>query len=628
MKNLLIMLALLAVYAFAGPVSHFGMLKTCKIGTKGQICSKDGNAVFFKGPSLYWSDGSGKPFYNQQTVDWFVDNMQIGVIRAAMAIQYYEDNNQPVNKPGGTWGYYFRPEEQKRLIKTIIEAAIVNDIYVVVDWHSHNAHQNTEPALAREFFKEMATEYKDVPNIIWEIYNEPMSGTQAGTITSHANSVINEIRNAGNNNLVLVGSRAWSQNPNEQASNMAPGVDKNIAFTFHFYAAEGGGSGHDGVMTSANSAMSAGYAVFGSEWGFTEASGQGSLNNASKWTSWMDNNKISNCNWSVSNIEPSSMFSSGTTPSNMATTRLSTSGGYFNSYMNTNKWTDQIPSNHPKAKDLVVTVKDGESVTLNATTLGLTGNVTEISVLPKFGVASVAADGKSITYQALNTAGTKTMFIYKTTQNSVTIQNRVTVTITDRVKPTLPEIEPITVNNKEKDSIPRSLLNISSPNGQVTVLTAVSISPSSAGTVELGNNDRTIYFTPSASLQDVDYTEAVLTYTVKNRDDANSSTASVTLLIQNLDPPDEPVRAIDSWLLHSGSFGIKALGAGKVELNFSQSGHAKLDVYSLSGKNMGTLLNGYQNAGSAELALSGLQKGVYILRLKQGSQVKTLRIMN
>jgi hypothetical protein len=75
---------------------------------------------------------------------------------------------------------------------------------------------------------------------------------------------------------------------------------------------------------------------------------------------------------------------------------------------------------------------------------------------------------------------------------------------------------------------------------------------------------------------------------------------------------------------------VRALGSGRVALYFAQSGQAKLDVYSLSGKNMGTLLNGHQNAGSSEVSLSSLklQKGIYILRRSQGSQVKTLRIMN
>jgi hypothetical protein len=79
-----------------------------------------------------------------------------------------------------------------------------------------------------------------------------------------------------------------------------------------------------------------------------------------------------------------------------------------------------------------------------------------------------------------------------------------------------------------------------------------------------------------------------------------------------------------------GGFGMAALGSGRFAVNFAESGFAKLEIYSLSGKSVGTLLNGHQNAGSSEVSLSnfGLQKGVYILRLRQGSQVKTLRVVN
>jgi len=93
--------------------------------------------------------------------------------------------------------------------------------------------------------------------------------------------------------------------------------------------------------------------------------------------------------------------------------------------------------------------------------------------------------------------------------------------------------------------------------------------------------------------------------------------------------PPEPPEAIYSFNAVK-SIGIAAAGFGKVELYLARSGVAKLDVYSLSGKKIGNLLNGHQNAGSKQVSLGSLnlKKGVYILRLSQGSQVKTLRIVN
>ncbi len=105
MKVLVLAFLLLATQALAGPVSHFGALKRCGKKICGSKNGTESTEIFFKGPSLFWSDGAGTPFYNSETVDWFVDNMQIGIIRAAMAIKFYDNGSEPVNKPNGVAGY-------------------------------------------------------------------------------------------------------------------------------------------------------------------------------------------------------------------------------------------------------------------------------------------------------------------------------------------------------------------------------------------------------------------------------------------------------------------------------------------------------------------------------------------
>ncbi|MDR1811958.1 MAG: cellulase family glycosylhydrolase [Candidatus Fibromonas sp.] len=744
MKTLAFIFALFVSSAFAGPVSHFGMLKVCGKNLCGE---KTGTTtpVFFKGPSLFWSSGLGALFYSPDVVDWFVDNMQIGVIRAAMGIQYYKENSEPLNAAGTVMGYYYDPATQKKMIKTVIDAAILNDIYVVVDWHSHNAHSGTEPTLARTFFTELANEYKNVPNIIWELYNEPVSA-KVGDITTYANGIITALRNAGNNNLVLVGSPAWSQNPSNQASNYGnTASSKNVAFTFHFYADEHPQSG--GIGSSATSAMSSGYAVFGSEWGTVRADGGGSVNVSASntWTTWMDNNKISNCMWSASDInEGSAMFKNGTSPLALSTSRLTTNGEYFQTYMGKNKWTAQIPNNNPKAGDVTVSVKDGESVTITSASLDIDGTIESISE-PKdaggtvYGTAEKSGTGiKYTTSQAGSPE--KVKFTYTVSKSSKTTQGRVVVNITN-LKPKLPPVNPISVSRKSPTKL--SLVNslkAGAPKDDKFTLESVSLSETSKGTaskISAANAaGDTIVFTPSAAMATKDRDEVTLSYTVKNNAGI-TSTASVVLEIQNQAPTivsnlancaatieqgteetrlalkshfggrdkdDDPIwfdafylasaypgsltkvaqdtlvykrngnnnsgniillaYATDG-MLQSGlgkiklclkgsgnainvpdpteipgqvpiiskpgstGFGIKSIGRS-IEVNFEQNGFAKLDVYSLSGKNMGTLLNGFQNAGSKEISLKNLnlQKGIYILRLKQGSQIKTLRVAN
>ncbi|MDR2555652.1 MAG: cellulase family glycosylhydrolase [Fibromonadaceae bacterium] len=738
MKILVFAFLLFATQALAGPVSHFGALKRCGNNICGE---KTGTSIpiMVKGPSLYWSEGSGGPFYNSTTVDWFVDNMQIGVIRAAMAIRYFKESSEEINKAGTNyWGYYFKPDIQKGLMKAVVDAAIENDIYVIVDWHSHQAHNETQSA--KDFFVWMANEYPGVPNLIWEVYNEPISASET-QVTSHANTIVTALRAAGNNNLVLIGSPNYSKKPKEQAADWGS-KDNNVAFTFHFYAASHGFPNGDNIGKSAQDARTAGNAVFGSEWGSVNYDGNGSSNAGATdpWTSWMDDNNISNCMWNASNLsEGSSFFPTNMGSSSLDASKLTGSGNYFKTYMTKKKWDSYIPSNHPRGKDVITSVDDGKDLVLNATTLGLTGTITEVST-PAFGTATITDAGKSITYRVSGAPKDKVKFIYKVEQGGITIQSKVVVTITNR-GPILPDRDPIDVSRKAKTYLSMfNQLNASDPTGSTIELSAVSISPPSVGTVVVsGRWNDTITFTPAAALANAAFTEATLTYTVKNsKTPPQSSTQNVTLNIQNLAPtinvsatnsccgnapntspvtigisqfngrdrdeddlsfvtvyldprypgtlakvsdkeyvytpaadktgtvvllgiitdgtvnsntgranikltgngsdidvtapteiPGTPPSAIQQFS-STKSMGLVAMGSGKIELYLAQSGVAKLDVYSLSGKKLGSLLSGHQNAGPKQVSLGSLnlQKGVYILRLSQGSQVKTLRVVN
>jgi hypothetical protein len=739
MKIIVLAFLLLATQALAGPVSHFGALKRCGKNICGSKNGTESTAIFFKGPSLYWSDGTGTPFYNIETVDWFVDNLQIGVIRAAMAIKWYKDGSEPVNKPGGVAGYLQNNKDgQKNYIKKVIDAAIANDIYVIVDWHSHNAHDETNEA--KNFFVDMANEYKNVPNIIWEVYNEPIN-VSSSQVNSHAKTIVDALKTAGNTNLVLIGSPSYSTQPSGQTSGWSS--TDNVAFTFHFYAGShtypnaGGGS-------SANSTMSSNHAVFATEWGAVNADGGGSVNSGSSdtWTNWMDDQKISNCMWNASNLgEASSMFPTTANLTNLNINSLTNSGNYFKTYMGKNKWTAQRPSNHPKGNDIVVSADDGTTVTLSSSQLGLDGDITEVKSRDASIPVEVTNTANSITYKADGSKRGKIVLIYKVTKGSTTIQSKITVNLNKRL-PVVPDKDPIAVSRKAPTTLNLVTdLSVEDPVGKGVQLVSASVEPSSMGRATTSGTD--IVFTPDASQNNTSGAQATLKYTVKN--DNGSRTASVVLKIQNfaptirpitnvfaptvpntgpvtidldrfngrdkdgdalkfskmyLDPQypgrlekvkdDEykyypesgkigtvsflavitdgslssPVGRANITLTGSGSdignltpptsipdyeeptppeppvavyqlnaaksMGLASVGFGKIGLYLARNGAAKLDVYSLSGKKIGSLLSGYQNSGSKEVSLNSLnlQKGVYILRLSQGSEVKTLRVVN
>lgn len=284
-----------------GPVSAYGQLQAGKNSSgKGQIYGSckgvtTGNEVQIQGMSLFWSIASdvGAPFWTADYVSGLVSRQNIQIIRAPMG----------VDEDWDAGNYFTNTSRYQGLMNTVVQAAIDNDIYVIIDYHSHKANENVNNA--KTFFKYMAEKWGKYDNVIFEVFNEPTSQDWS-TIKNYADQVISTIRDYSDN-LIVVGNRSWDQYPNEAANN--PIDDDNVAYTFHFYAGTHS-TGKEGA--NAVSAMNSGLSVFVSEWGTVNADGGGSVSgNSSTWLNWMNNHKLSGANWSVSNKNEGASYFSG-----------------------------------------------------------------------------------------------------------------------------------------------------------------------------------------------------------------------------------------------------------------------------------------------------------------------------
>lgn len=323
-----------------GPVSSYGALGTSGAQVISQVTKKP---VMLRGMSLFWSDAIGSPYYNENVIAWAAENLGMDIFRFAMGIGYYDSDGGVQNAIESNYSYLNASKTKETQLDKMVKAAIENDIYIIIDWHSHRAQ--VEQAKAKDFFSRMAEKYKDVPNIIWEVYNEPK--TDMGTIASYANDVIGAIRDKGSSNLAIVGTPEWSQ------LGSCSGVDKpNVAYVLHFYAATHSLGSFKGNIENC---MGAGKAVFISEWGVTSADGSGSVSTseAGNWTSYMDQKMISNCNWSLRHAtadkktENSAMFDGSTallTKDALDKATYTTSGKFVKDYLTKNKrsWEDTL----------------------------------------------------------------------------------------------------------------------------------------------------------------------------------------------------------------------------------------------------------------------------------------------
>lgn len=263
-------------------VSLHGQLKI--EGTN--IVDKNNEIVQLRGMSLFWSQWMGQ-YYTPEVVSWLKNDWQCTVVRAAMGVEDFD-------------GYITHPDREKQKVFTIIDAAIEQGIYVIADWHSHHAEDYEEEAKA--FFAEVAQKYGDQPNVIYELYNEPLDVSWTTVLKPYHEAVLTEIRKHDPDNIVVCGTRNWSQEVAEVVGNEIN--DANVAYTMHYYAA----THKQELRDKAQIALNNNLALFVTEYGTTDYSGDGFIDvpETTTWWAFLDENNISWCNWSVADKEENS----------------------------------------------------------------------------------------------------------------------------------------------------------------------------------------------------------------------------------------------------------------------------------------------------------------------------------
>jgi len=291
-------------------VDHFG-----RLNVEGKyVVDKNNEIIILRGMSLFWSQWGGK-YYNKETIKWLRDDWKCTIIRAAIGVE--------------NGGYLENKLVELSRAYAVIDACIDLGIYVIVDWHDHHAETHRDEAI--EFFSAVSQKYGDNPNILYEIYNEPLSVSWQNVLTPYADTLITEIRRNDPDNIIIVGTPNWSQDVDDVIGHTIG--DDNVAYTLHFYASTHG----QWLRDKAESAISSGIPIFVTEWGLCEASGSGEIDLAESdiWMNFLNSNNLSWCNWSIISKDETSaaLLPSTTAISGWKEDELTQSGKTIRNYL-------------------------------------------------------------------------------------------------------------------------------------------------------------------------------------------------------------------------------------------------------------------------------------------------------
>lgn len=253
------------------------------------LADSSGEAVQLRGVSTHgltwyprYVNGN---LFSQIATDW-----NCNMIRLAMYASIYDSSER---------------EESYRLMKQGIDLAVQNDMYVLVDWHmleKGDPNEEIEPAM--DFFSRISAEYKDCPNLIFEICNEPNGSADWSDVVRYSDRVIPVIRSNIPDAVVVIGTPEFDRNLGDPI--LRPLQFDNVAYVLHFYAA----THQEGLREELQRAIDEGLPIFISECGICEASGDGTINfeEAAKWFELLNKYKISYAVWSMSDKDESSAF--------------------------------------------------------------------------------------------------------------------------------------------------------------------------------------------------------------------------------------------------------------------------------------------------------------------------------
>lgn len=277
LRKILLCLVLSVVCSVsASVVDKHGWLK---VGN-GKLTDESGNPTQLKGVSFGWHC-LWPQFYNTSVVDKVVNEWGANIVRCSIGLDLTDRSFEK------------NPELAYACVDSIVSGAVKSGSYVLIDFHSH---ENNLP-LAKEFFTTVAKKYGNLPNVIYEVWNEPQE-VEWSECKQYGEEIIPVIRKYAPNSIVIIPTPRWDQDVDKAADNPITDYD-NIMYSLHYYAA----FHKDDYRKKAEYALKHNLPIFITECASMMHTGDGVIDPAS-WEEWLkmaDENGLSWIAWSISN---------------------------------------------------------------------------------------------------------------------------------------------------------------------------------------------------------------------------------------------------------------------------------------------------------------------------------------
>lgn len=280
------------------PVAANGPLRT----QGNRIVNRDGKPVQLRGVCTHGLQWFGDFYRDGRAVQAAADEWGADVVR--IAVYAYE---------GGYLDHpTLKPEDFDAMIDVLVDRCIKAGVYCIIDWHVHHPG---DPAryleAAKNFFDKTAGRYARVPNVLYEIANEPNpTGLQGvaepkdvswGDIVAYADEIIPVIRRHSPDAVVLVGTPDWcsfgitgGHDWREVADH--PLKHDNVVYVVHYYAA-----GH--TFYAQIDAAAQRLPLFATEWAAASWK-PGSRNDLVRTQPWLDVLNRNQIGWTYWNFAP------------------------------------------------------------------------------------------------------------------------------------------------------------------------------------------------------------------------------------------------------------------------------------------------------------------------------------